>query len=306
MQNQTLSKLITIPLSFSLVVGVLTFSSCGDETTPPDQTNQGQIKTQVDSTRSSLLAVNGAVFSIPSPIQTALLLKKVGANYNKDILNNPDLYSNYSTRFKKAINLGVYGADLGYVTMYEQTQDALKFLGAVRKMGDELGITGAFDANLINRFEQNMGNRDSLLVLVADAYRSSDNYLKNNQNDDLGALIIAGGWIESLYFATNVAKQSDNSEIIRRIGEQQKTLENLIKLLSPHYNDASFTAFIDSLINLSEDFDQIQFSYIHEDPTVIPANKTTIINSRTEFEMTKEQLESITRKVETIRNQIVG
>lgn len=291
-------------LTLALMTTSFIFVGCGGgddiETTDVNDTEKA------DSAKTTLLTVNGEIFSIPSPIQTAILIKQVGANYDKTILNEPKNYSNYSTKFQKALNLGVYGADLGYVTMYEQTQDAIGYLASVRKLADELGVSGAFDLSLVDRFEKNMGNRDTILALVSDAYRASDSYLKNNERDDLGALVLAGGWVESIYFATNVAKVSKNEEVIKRIGEQKKTVENLIKMLSPYYNNAEFTAFIDSLIDLAGDFDNIKFIYIYEKPTTDVENKVTTINSRTEVSITEEQLKTISDKIAKIRKSIVG
>src|SRR5690606_32774988 len=150
--------------------------------------------------QSQLMEIDGKVFSIPSPIQTASLIKNLGTNYNKEMLNIPSNVTKYSTNFKKALNLGLYGADLGYVTLYEQTQDAISFLTAIKSIGDDLGVSSAFDMELVQRFEKNIGHQDSILALVSDAYKSSDRYLKNSQQNDIGGLILAGGWIESLYF----------------------------------------------------------------------------------------------------------
>ncbi|GIV43585.1 MAG: hypothetical protein KatS3mg035_0708 [Bacteroidia bacterium] len=291
-------------LSLVLMATSFIFVGCGGgddiETTETSDTEK------TDSAKTTLLTVNGEIFSIPSPIQTAILVKQVGANYDKALLNDPKNYSNYSTKFQKALNLGVYGADLGYVTMYEQTQDAIGYLASVRKLADELGVSGAFDLSLVDRFEKNMGNRDTILSLVSEAYRASDSYLKNNERDDLGALVLAGGWVESIYFATNVAKVSKNEEVIKRIGEQKKTIENLIKMLSPYYNNSEFTSFIDSLIDLAGDFDNIKFIYIYEKPTTDVENKVTTINSRTEVSITEDQLKTISEKIAKIRKSIVG
>lgn len=291
-----------LALAFIVSSFIITGCGSGDDI----EVSEGNDTEKADSTKSTLLTVNGEIFSIPSPIQTAILIKQVGASYDKGILNEPKNYSNYSTKFQKALNLGVYGADLGYVTMYEQTQDAIGYLASVRKLADELGVSGAFDLSLVDRFEKNMGNRDTILALVSDAYRASDSYLKNNERDDLGALVLAGGWVESIYFATNVAKVSKNEEVIKRIGEQKKTVENLIKMLSPYYNNAEFTAFIDSLIDLAGDFDNIKFIYIYEKPTTDVENKVTTINSRTEVSITEDQLKTISDKISKIRKSIVG
>ncbi|MCB0380524.1 MAG: hypothetical protein KDD24_04655, partial [Flavobacteriales bacterium] len=207
---------------------------------------------------------------------------------------------------KKALNLGVFGADLGYVTLYEQTQDAISFLTAIKSIGDDLGVSSAFDMELVQRFEKNIGNQDSILSLVSDAYKSSDRYLKNSQQNDIGGLILAGGWIESLYFATDAAKMTGNKDIIKRIGEQKTTVNNLIKLLTPYYSKSEFTGLVDNLIELDELFSKIEITYTYVKPTVDAKNKVTTINSTTDVSITPEQLTAITEKVNKIRAEIIN
>ena len=260
----------------------------------------------VDSTQTTILNVNGEIFSIPSPIQTAFLIKGSGATYSKDILNASSKSSDYSTNFSKALNLGIYGADLGYVTIYDQNQDAIGYLGAAKKLADELGVSGAFDANTIDRFSKNLGNKDSMLVLVGVAYRSSDAYLKNNDRSDVSGLVLAGGWLESLYFATNVYKTKPNEDVKRRIADQKTSWQSLIKLLTQFYSQPEYTEFIDNLNDLSSVFDGVEFKYTYEKPTTDAEKKVTTITSKSEVNITPEQIESITQKVKSIRSQIVG
>ena len=198
--------------------------------------DNGEAKTaKVDSSGAQLLTIGGSMFSIPSPIQTAMLIEKSGADYSKGFLNDAKKVSTYATNYQKALNLGVYGADVGYVTIYDQSQDALKYLGVINKLTDELGITGAFDESTIKRFETNFGKRDSMLNLVAVAYRNSDAFLKDNDRMNVGALILAGGWIETLYFSTQIAMKDGNQDVINRIGEQKYTLNNIVKMLTPYF-----------------------------------------------------------------------
>ena len=187
---------ITLKGTFLLLtVSALFATGCGS-----DSTKDADDLPPVDSTQTTILNLNGEIFSIPSPIQTAFLIKNSGAAYTKDILNEASKSSQYSTNFSKALNLGIYGADLGYVTIYDQTQDAIGYLNSAKKLADELGVSGAFDAQTINRFTKNLGNRDSMLVLVGVAYRSSDAYLKNNDRNDVSGLVLAGGWVRKSLF----------------------------------------------------------------------------------------------------------
>jgi hypothetical protein len=267
----------------------------------------GETKTaEVDSSGAQLITIGGSMFSIPSPIQTAMLIEKSGADYNKGFLNDAKRVATYATNYQKAINLGVYGADVGYVTIYDQSQDALKYLGVINKLTDELGITGAFDESTIKRFETNFGKRDSMLNLVAVAYRNSDAFLKDNDRMNVGALILAGGWIETLYFSTQIAVKDGNKDVLNRIGEQKYTLNNIVKMLTPYYNQPEYDVLVDDLIELAYDFDAIDIQYTYEKPEVDIANKTTKINSKTEVVITPEHLQAIADKVANIRNKIVG
>jgi hypothetical protein len=285
---------------FLSATALLTAGCGGGETKDSDELPP------VDSTQTTILNVNGEIFSIPSPIQTAFLIKGSGASYSKDILNPSNKSSEYSTNFSKALNLGIYGADLGYVTIYDQNQDAIGYLNAAKKLADELGVSGAFDANTIERFAKNLGNKDSMLVLVGVAYRSSDAYLKNNDRSDVSGLVLAGGWLESLYFATNVYKTKPNEDVKRRIAEQKTSLQSLIKLLTQFYSQPEYTEFIDNLNDLSTVFDGVEFKYTYEKPTTDADKKVTTINSKSTVNITPEQIESITQKVKSIRSQIVG
>ena len=285
-------------LSFLLV-------SCGGEKKQASDTPSEEPQA-IDPSRSTLLNINGEMFSIPSPIQTSLLLKQVGSKYNKEILNTPKGVDLYPTKFQKAINLGVFGADMGYVIIYDQTQDALLYMQSIKGIAEDLGLIGAFNQALVNRFEKNMGIQDSILSLVSDAYRTSDSYLKDQERNDVGALILAGGFIESLYFASQVAEQTKDKEIIKRIGEQKTSLENLIKLLSPYYEKEEFKNFTDLLIDLTKEFEKVEYVYVYEKPYTDQANKITTINSRTEIKITDEQFAAIAKKVKDIRNKIIS
>ena len=59
----------------------------------------------------------------------------------------------------------------------------------------------------MKRFQGNMENRDSLLIMVSQLNSLSDEYLKENESEDVSALILYGGWVESLYFTTQLTAQ---------------------------------------------------------------------------------------------------
>lgn len=287
----------------SMALACLLFSCAEDKSATEEEDTNSKI---VQEKSNNLFEVSGKIFSIPSPIQTAFLLKNSGAPYNSNMLAPTSKANQQHTSFEKALNLGIYGADLGYVTIYDQNQDAISYMAVSRKLATELGINNIFDEDLMNRFESNMGNQDSLMSMVSDVFKSSDKYLKETDQVDLSVMILAGGWIETLYFATHLAKESKNQSIINRIGEQKITIKNLIKLLIPFRSNESVGVVLNKLNELEDLYNDISFDYTYKEPTTLPDKKTTIINSESSVNLSENELQNITQKVREIREEILN
>ena len=287
-------------LALAVIVG--SFASCGGDKN--DEEKEDLIETP-DTVKSSVLNVEGELFSIPSPIQTALLIQKSGITYDKAVLSTSNKVNTYSTDFSRALNLGVYGADLGYVSLYNQTQDALGYLASIKQLTDKLGISAAFDGPTMDRIKNNITNKDSMMTLVGIAYRGSDAYLKNNQRTDVSSLILAGGWIEGMHFSVSAYKMKHTDQIRYRIAEQKQALNSLVKILGKN-SSQEVVDLTTMLADLSKIYDGIQFKYNFVEPVIDTTKKVTYINSTTEIIVTDEQLGQISEKVKEIRNKIVN
>lgn len=287
----------------ALGLASILLASCGDSKTETETT--GDELPDTDTVKAVALNVGGELFSVPSPIQTALLIQKSGVSYDKTILNPGSNNGQYASDFSKALNLGIYGADLGYVSMYNQTQDALGYLGAVKQLADKLGVSAAFDQQTMKRINDNISNKDSMLVLVGIAYRASDAYLKTNKRTEISSLILTGGWIESMHFSILAYNKKPTDEIKYRIAEQKQALGSIVKLLTSH-NMPDAAELLKQLEDLAKVYEAITTKYNFVEPTTDEAKKITYINSTTEINITKEQLEQIAEKVKAIREKIVS
>jgi hypothetical protein len=288
-----------------LVISFVTFSSCNSSDV--EETSKESTNIDLEEVKGKYLNLSGEYFAIPSPFQISIVLKEANVPYNSSMLSSVKDVSKYSTTFQKAFNLGVLGADLGYVTLNDQSQDALQYLAGIKKIADELGISSAFDQQLMKRYETNIENIDSVLVLVSDAYRLSDDYLKNNARNDLSSLVLTGGWIESLYFATKIAQESSNEAIKKRIVEQKNTVESIIKLLFPFAGEnQQVRTLTEMMIDLNNEFKQIDIRYQYVEPEHDAENKMTKINSKTTIDFTQERLQTINTKIENIRNKFIN
>ena len=99
-------SIILKPFLIALVASMFLWSCGGGE-----ELKETVDEIEIDDSGINALELGGVVFCIPSPVQTAILVKDVGAAYDKALLNSQDNNNGYSTKFVKAINLGVYGAD---------------------------------------------------------------------------------------------------------------------------------------------------------------------------------------------------
>ncbi len=304
MCNKSIFKYNTILVLLFFVV-IIWLGGCTSDSSTTDIIDD-EIDNQIDSNSTTMIKFNNTLFSIPSPYQIAYLIKAQNISYNKDILNPYNMSGNYTNTFKKALNMGVYGADLGYLNLYEQTPDAVQYFSTIKILSQDLNMANAFDKKTMKSIENNMSNIDSLMYIMSNSYRKVDEYLKDNGRENDGVLILAGGWIESLHIMCQLALTHKDTEIIIRIGEQKHPLDNLIKILSPYYNISDeYANLIDALIDLAYDFDGIDINYTYEEPTIDVENKLTIINSKSELVMSDQQLHTIIDKVEALRKRIV-
>jgi hypothetical protein len=284
----------------SFVIAVV--ASCGN--------GEGDDKQQVDQeiidpNQSLNTNFDGKIFSIPSPVQTALLIKQANLPFNQDLLNPIENASNYSTEYKQALNLGIYGTDLGYSSLYEQKSVSLKYLSVVEKLTGQLGLEKAFDKKFMSRFEKNSDNQDSVMMIVSDAFRKADNFLKSSNRKSTSALILTGGWIESLYFACELNKTKENKKIIERIGEQQQTLHTIIEILKEYNKSNTNNDLIKDLEDLRFFFDKVIIDYQFVEPKTDSKNKTTTLQHNISVKIDTDVLNQITLKVRTIRENIL-
>lgn len=245
-------------------------------------------------------------YNIPSPMETAALLKKAGAEYDKDILNDVKNVDRYTAASKQALNLGIYGADLSYASVNNQTQESMFYTSCAKKLADRLGVSNAFNDTTLERMEANMNDRDSLLSIISETYWSVDAYLKENERDNISALMIAGGWVEGLYIATQVARSKDTPELRSRIAEQRLSLSDLLGLMD------TYTGTDEALNGAKADLKALADLFGPAPTAGAPAQVTqengvaVIGGGEPAAALTDDQLKAITEKTATIRNAYIN
>jgi hypothetical protein len=285
----------------------LFLASCGGPDQPDGQsTGADSLTTDTTAQAGQLLSVGGRIFSLPSPVQTAMAIRKAGLKYRKDLTTPLDKGEAMASKSMQAAALGLYGADLAYVTVHKDGQRALATMQAVEKLGQKLELTNAFDRALLDRFKTNLGNEDSLLRFSGTAFRAADAYLKNNDRNDMSTLILAGGWVGSLHLTLADPAALKDQALLDRIGDQKNTLDGLLELLGQHVTDPAAAPLVAAFKELQARFAGIQRTYAYEQPVTDASKRTTFINSRSTVTIPAETIDAITKQVAIIRSLILA
>lgn len=225
------------------------------------------------------------------------------------MLNTPDNLSKYNSNYKKALNLGVFGTDLGYTNIYEQNQDGIKYLSSIKSLADGLNIGQFFDIETIGRLATNSKNLDSLLLITTQNFNSINHYLQTQSRANLSVLLLIGGWVEAMQITCQVAaKDIKNKELQEKIGEQKIILEQIVLLLSFYKDDANMASLLNDMNELKVAFDKINITYTYKESTMEIIDGVAVIkdNSTTTINVTNEDIEAIRTLTNSIRNKIIG
>lgn len=183
--------------------------------------------------------IDDIFYQVPSPNDLFNVLKDADISYNKDILNDLNVVETLNSKKAKALNFGVFAADLAYVSSLGQIGDASPIFETIRSLSKDLEIENAMNDVIYSRIQDNLdaSNPDSLFSLSNETYYKAYAYLDNNDRGDVLGMIVVGGWVEGLNIILNCQDYSDSSEVVQRIADQRLTLENLLVFASRIQND---------------------------------------------------------------------
>jgi hypothetical protein len=261
-----------------------------------------------EAEKLSAEAISEISKNITSPVEIANLLQMMSVPYSPEYLASSIDANNQTTGFDKALTLGILGADLGYLNMYEKTGSSIDILSSIRKLAEGIRVGQFFDFETIKRLSLNKSNLDSLLFLSIDSYTQIDKYLRDNDRGQLSSLMIIGVWIEGQYLATQVMKQYPDTMLRDRIGEQKIILNDLIMLASPYCSrDNEFNNLCKNLQEIKDKYRDIRITYTLGDPVSVEEDGgLKIIQTETsKVEMTDEQLAVIIEVTKNIRNKLI-
>jgi len=250
--------------------------------------------------------IERVLVELPPPTEVPYLLEATGAEFDQSLVNDIQNIDKYkSTNDKAALNLGIYASDIGYLSSYNQVQEALNYMNSAKGLGDELGLNNVFTLGAVERFENNLGNKDSLGVIVNEVISNSDKHLQDSERKKVGALLLAGSFVEGLYLSTAIVENYPQDllpedsrnlilvPIIRVILNQEEPLADLITLLKSVEQESEVPTMVTELEELKTLFEALKIG-------------DKIQNNRGDLLVNDSNLVEITNKVGSIRDYITS
>lgn len=296
--------------------------SCNNKTQTGEvkQADTAQVKLQ-DTTQIGQ-EVTKVASELPSPVDFITYVNQAQLEYDPRYLNaveNVDAY--LSTSQHTALNLGVYLVDLGYNALYMKAQEGLKYLKVIKKLTDQLNILDTQTKEMITKFERNLENRDSLLMITREGYFTLEEYLRKNERADIASYVLVGSWVEGLYLGTNLLKKVpdyDKNEKYKLalwgIGGQKTSLENIIKIVEKMKNSEDNKQLLSKLKELYKNYEKVKVEPADKDMDVLDIaevqsadeiSEKMLVKATKKVEIDKASFEAIHNKVVDIRKFIV-
>ncbi len=241
----------------------------------------------------------------PKPTDIPVLLERSGVDFMTGIINANSKTEEYLlTNDVAALNLGIYSTDLGYLCAYEKAEQALEYFKSSQKLSDKLGITGAFDASLMESFQSNLSNKDSMSILVNKSSDLVKTFLEENEQYNIASMIVTGSFVEGLYlsvtlienFPAELAAVKDQVlvDLIRTVLAQKQTTADIIGILEPIENqDKQAKNLLAGLRPLLKEYEKLNAD-------------EKIKNNTGDLQLKSADLKEISRIINDIRGKIVG
>lgn len=289
--------------SLFLILLVFVFS-CGQKQ-PKLESLTAEDLESLQETYEELMAAKTIFYDIYSPVEASRVFSQIGAVFDISILNPVNNVDNYVSSQKRAINLGIYGADLSFCRMFGQTQESLNYMSAIYKLSERLGIPADLISENQRKLEKHISNPDSLFDIASRIYVAADKHLKEAERASAAALILTGGWVEAMYIATFFYNpENPDQDLIDQIALQKYSLNRLITHLGNLYEEPEVAKYLLMLRQLKRVYDRFEIYYEIND-VKIDTLRREIRTTGTTTNIQPADLDEIKHIVQTIRAEIV-
>jgi len=256
-------------------------------------------------TPDDTIGIRKIYYGLLTPVEVCNIFERLGLNYNDTIILPPGNRDLYMSSYKAAMNLGVYGVDMGYMKLFGMNRQTVSYFNAIHSLSDRLNMPDTFLSDAIRSFDADISNADSVTMLMNDAYERIDEHLRREGSEGTLGLMLMGGWVEAMYLATQLAYDSANPDpmVVGKIAEQKYSLISLLSFMKNYYDDPMVVFYTKKLKYLNRWFDTFEIYYQPGDVSIDTVQQV-ITTTGTEMTVTVGTLNDIRDYVAKLRTEI--
>jgi len=260
-----------------LIISFTCLVSCKDK-----KTLKQQKKVEKEQVKEIEGQIETNVYPLPTSAAVIKMLTELEVGYIIGITNPVENSKKYFSNQSRAINLGGFGADLSYATLYNQQQSVIMYLDVIRSLSNELNMSKVYNEDLYTKIKQNFDNRDELVKLLTSEFNDTYAYLSENDQQPLALLVVGGAWVEGMYLTTHVSEAAYQvAGISRVLLEQKKSFELFLEITKPYLSDPSVGDFVKLLDPVKKVYEGLNTS------------------------LTEQNIKDLTKVIVDVREQIV-
>lgn len=165
--------------------------------------------------------------SLKNPEEVANLTAGL-TGFDLTLLNEPKNYYLYATsEVMAAANLGIYMADLNYCVLFKKSIEAKRYFEAVYELSKVIQVEKGTLEFLINRYEANITQNDSVKLIVGQLLAQSTVGLQGTDRERLAGIAMAAYQLENLYLALSTLNSFPENPTPEQI-QTQNSLKNFV------------------------------------------------------------------------------
>lgn len=260
-----------------LIISFTCLTSCKDKAT-----GKQQKKIELEQVKTIENQIEANVYPLPTSAAVIKMLTEFEVGYIIGVSNPVENTKKYFSSATRAINLGVYGADLSYASLYNMQQEVINYLNAIRSLSSELNMSKIYNGELYDKIKQNFDNRDELVKILTEAFNETYSYLSENDQQPLALLVVGGAWVEGMFLTTHVSEAAYQvAGFSRVLLEQKKSFELFLEISKPYLTDPSVSDFVKLLEPVKKVYEELGTS------------------------LTNQNIKDITKVIDEVRSQII-
>jgi len=248
-------------------------------------------------------SVDAVIMALPSPEEIIQYIKNNKVEFDESLLLDNDISMKISSVNEKKQILGMYLADLAYLSSFSQTEYVPDLVKTIDYLMKDLELSPVVSEDIRSKLLNSSFASEDVFNISQQFYDSVINYLFDIDDGKTLTLISIGTFYEVMYISTNIHSDYElYKSSIYKIGEQKLLFEDLLTMTGS-YKGKGLEKIYYELKLLEEPFNAIQ--YESEIVDVYNTEDSILhIQSIGKSDMSNENFTEFRKVINKLRNNI--